>query len=251
LVLGLVGTTAHLIGRAKLRRKLELLEMQQAMESERQRIARDLHDDLGAGITEIMLLSELAKRDNGQEPVPAKEMNSQLSDITQKARQVATAMDEIVWTVDPKNDSLPDLASYLCDYVREFLRAANLSCRIDASESLPPMPLTAQQRHNLFMAVKEALNNTVKHSGATEVWLRILWEPHRSALSVTVEDNGRGFEPAARKEGAGNGLANMQTRMHASGGETEFVSGPGEGTKVRFTLPLRAQAVTLRTESLN
>jgi signal transduction histidine kinase len=251
LVLGLVGTIAHLIGRAKLRRKLELLEMQQAMEKERQRIARDLHDDLGAGITEIMLLSELAKRDNGLEPVAAEQMNSQLSDITQKARQVATAMDEIVWTVDPRNDSLPDLASYLCDYMREFLRAANLSCRIDANESLPSLTLSAQQRHNLFMAVKEALNNAVKHSGASEVWLRIRWVVHRSALSVTVEDNGRGFDPAACREGGGNGLANMRTRMHASGGETEFASSPGEGTKVHFTLPLHAQAVTLRTESLN
>jgi signal transduction histidine kinase/ligand-binding sensor domain-containing protein len=251
-VLGMVGTMAHLIGRAKLRRRLERLEMQQTMEKERQRIARDLHDDVGAGITEIMLLSELAKRGNNEEPVATGEMNSQLNGITQKARQVATAMDEIVWTVDPKNDSLADLASYLCDYAREFLRAGNVSYRIDMAEELPAVAVSAQQRHNLFMAVKEALNNAVKHSGASEVWLRIVWANHSTALCVTVEDNGRGFDAAAAcKDESGNGLTNMRARLRAMGGETEFVSSAGAGAEVRFTIPLSAQRVTAPVESLN
>ncbi len=236
LVLGAVGVTALFIGRAKLRRKLERLEMQHATEKERRRIAQDLHDDVGSGISEIMFLSELARQDSNESPA---QMHSKLANITQKARQMATAMDEIVWTVNPKNDSLPDLASYLCDYVREFLRAANVGCRIDRAEGLPNAPLTAQQRHNLFMAVKEALNNAVKHSGATEVWLRILWSPAEAALKVSVEDNGRGFESArAREDESGNGLANMQTRLEALGGKTQFTSQPGQGTQVCFTLPL-------------
>lgn len=251
LVSGLVGTAMLFIGRAKLRRKLERLEMQHAMEKERQRIARDLHDDLGAGITEIMLLSELAKRENNQQAAAGK-MQSQLDDITQKALQVATAMDEVVWTVDPKNDSLPDLASYLCDYARKFLRAANMSCRIDLMEGLPHAIVSAQQRHNLLMAVKEALNNAVKHSGASEVWLRILWVTPRAVLAVTVEDNGRGVAsiPVDDSE-PGNGLANMRARLRAIGGETEFVSRADAGMKVRFTLPLRAPPEVARGESLN
>jgi ligand-binding sensor domain-containing protein/signal transduction histidine kinase len=247
LVLSAVGATALIIGRAKLRRKLERLEMQHATEKERQRIAQDLHDDLGSGISEIVFLSELARQEPNDSPA---QVPSQLANITQKARQLATAMDEIVWTVNPKNDSLPDLASYLCDYAREFLRAANVGCRIDMTESLPTVPLTAQQRHNLFMAVKEALNNAVKHSGAGEVWLRILWSD--AVVVVSVEDDGRGFHPAqAQASESGNGLANTQARLEAIGGKAEYSSQPGQGTRVRFTLPLVTVTPTASADSLN
>jgi ligand-binding sensor domain-containing protein/signal transduction histidine kinase len=247
LALSAVGATALLIGRAKLRRRLERLEMQHATEKERRRIAQDLHDDLGTGISEIMFLSELVRQEQNNSPA---QVPSQLANITQKARQLATAMDEIVWTVNPKNDSLPDLASYLCDYAREFLRAANVGCRIDMTESLPTVPLTAQQRHNLFMAVKEALNNAVKHSGAGEVWLRILWSD--AVVVVSVEDDGRGFHPAqAQASESGNGLANMQARLEAIGGKAEYSSQPGQGTRVRFTLPLVTVTPTASADSLN
>ena len=249
LVLSIVGAMAHFIGRAKLRRKLERLEMQQTMEKERQRIARDLHDDLGAGITEIMLLSELARREHKPVGPELNQIHSQLGDITQKARQVATAMDEIVWTVDPKNDRLPDLASYLCDYAREFLRAAKVSCRIDMMEDLPPLPVTAQQRHNLFMAVKESLNNAIKHSSAGEVWLRIRWADHR--LTVNVEDNGRGFDPAHAREKNGNGLSNIQSRMDTICGKAELKSQAGQGTKIRLSLPLTEGSPAHPIQSLN
>lgn len=247
LSLGAVGATALFIGRAKLRRKLERLELQHALEKERQRIAQDLHDDVGSGISEIVFLSELARQEQTESPARTPE---QLANITQKARQIATAMDEVVWTVNPKNDSLPNLASYLCDYAREFLRAANVGCRLDMAERLPNAPLTAQQRHNLFMVVKEALNNAVKHSGAGEVWLRILWSD--AVVVVSVEDNGRGFHPAQAQAGeSGNGLANMQARLEAIGGKTEYSSQPGQGTRVRFTLPLVAVTPTASADSLN
>jgi signal transduction histidine kinase/streptogramin lyase len=236
-VICMVGGTAQFIGRAKLRRKLERLEMQQAMEKERRRIAQDLHDDLGSGITEIMLLSELAKTGKS---VPPTEMRSQLDDITEKARQVATAMDEIVWTVNPKNDSLPDLASYLADHAREFLRAANVSCRIDMMEDLPAIPVHAQQRHNLFLGVKEALNNAAKHSRATEVWLRISWRDHR--LTVVVEDNGRGFTDETER---GNGLGNILARMEAIHGRAEISTEPEKGSRISFILPLAGQKPSL------
>jgi ligand-binding sensor domain-containing protein/signal transduction histidine kinase len=243
LILSVVGAAAHFIGRAKFRRKLERLQMHQAMEKERQRIARDLHDDLGSAITEIMLLSELAKGENGVEPIGVSQIRSQLNHITRKAQQVATSMDEIVWTINPKNDSLPDLASYLCDYATEFLRAAQVSSRIDVSESFPGVPVSAQQRYNLFLAVKEALNNAVKHSGASEVWLRIHWSERDFVIALSVEDNGRGFAPAPPGNGSGNGLANMRARLSSLGGHTEIASDPGSGTKVRFTLVLPAHSI--------
>jgi signal transduction histidine kinase len=180
------------------------------------------------------LLSELAKQDNNGSNAP---MRDQLDDITQKARQVATAMDEIVWTVNPKNDSLPDLASYLADHAREFLRAANVSCRIDMMENLPALPVSAQQRHNLFLAVKEALNNAVKHSRAKEVWLHVTWK--NDELSVVVQDNGCGFTDDVER---GNGLANMKTRMESIQGRAEIVTEPGTGSKIAFVLPLVGKA---------
>jgi signal transduction histidine kinase len=246
LVLSVVGATALVVGRAKLRRKLERLELQQSLEKERGRIAQDLHDDVGAGISEIMFLSELAEQDR---TLLSGSMHSQLNDIARKAQRLATAMDEIVWTVNPKNDWLPNLASYLCDYAREFLRSANVGCRIDRTESLPVVPLTAQQRHNLFMAVKEALNNAVKHSGAAEVWLRIFWEDGTATLTVSVDDNGRGFGPAqAHASEGGNGLANMHTRLAAITGAMELTTQPGQGTTVCFKLPLDARAAAHSAE---
>ena len=230
-ILSAVAGIARGIERAKMRRKMERLALQQAMETERRRIARDLHDDLGAGLTEIMLLGEVARREGAS----ASEAQGQIATITDKARHLAAAMDEVVWTVNPKNDLLPNLASYVCDYAREFFRAASARCRIDVAEALPAAPLTAQTRHNLFLAVKEALNNVAKHSGATEVWLRIRCEGNE--LLVAVEDNGRGFDPATGKVPR-NGLDNLRARLQAAGGRTEIASHPGQGTTVRFHLPL-------------
>lgn len=232
LLLGAVSLVVRRIERGKARRRLERLEMQQAMEKERRRIAQDLHDDLGAGLTEIMLLGELAKRNLPAEAQPDVEA------MTEKTRLLATAMDEVVWTVNPKNDFVPNLASYIADYAREFFRATPVPCRIDVDGVLPPAPVSAQTRHNLFLAVKEALNNAAKHARATEVWLALRCD--NGTLTVSVEDNGRGFDPGAVRSG-GNGLQNMRARLEASGGHTEVQSRPGAGTLIRFTVPLHSR----------
>lgn len=213
------------------RRKLERLELQQALENERRRIARDMHDDLGARLTEIVLLGELAKR--GEQTPGA--LQSQVSGMTQKVRQLVAAMDEIVWTVNPKNDSLPSLAAHLCDYTERFLVPAQLNCRLDVAETLPPVLLTAHIRHNLLLAVKEALNNAARHAAASAVRLRI--QLNDDWLCVAVEDDGRGFD--VRQPGrSGNGLQNMRSRMEAVGGRAEIQSEPGRGTTVTLLLPV-------------
>jgi ligand-binding sensor domain-containing protein/signal transduction histidine kinase len=230
LAAGVAGAIA-LNERQKLRRRLERLEMQQALEGERRRIARDLHDDLGARLTEIVLLGELAKRG---EQTPNK-LGAQVSGITQKVRQLVTAMEDVVWTVNPKNDSLPNLASYLSDHTERFLATAQLNCRLDVAETLPPVALTAHARHNLLLAVKEALNNAVRHAAAAQVRLQIhLLE---NVLRVSIEDDGRGFDPRHPKR-RGNGLSNMCSRMEAVGGSAEIESEPGKGTTVSLVLPL-------------
>jgi signal transduction histidine kinase len=237
LVVALVAGIARYVEREKLHRRLERLELQQAMEKERHRIAQDLHDDLGSGITEIMLLGELAK----QEAAASVASQSQVATITDKVRHLAAAMDEVVWTVSPKNDSLSHLASYICDYAREFFSASPVRCRIDMKEGLPVATLSAHVRHNLFLAVKEALNNVAKHSAAGEVWLRIQQETGR--LMICVEDDGKGFDFAATAN-HGNGLQNMRARLKAIGGQTEICGHLPRGTCVKFQ-------VTLPPSSLN
>jgi ligand-binding sensor domain-containing protein/signal transduction histidine kinase len=219
----------------RLQRRLERLELQQALETERRRIARDLHDDLGARLTEIVLLGELAKR--GEQTPGA--LQGQVGGITQKVRQLVTAMEEVVWTVNPKNDSLPNLAGFLADSTERFLAPAELSCRVDVAADLPPVPVKAQARHNLLLAVKEALNNAARHAAASQVRLGVHLEGH--TLRITVADDGRGFDPQtpARR---GNGLANLYSRLESVGGRTEITSAAGRGTTVRFWLPLPAMA---------
>jgi signal transduction histidine kinase len=235
----LVGLAVRTLERGRARRRLARLETQQAMERERARIAQDLHDDLGTGLTEIMLLGELAAR----EETPAAERRRQVAAITEKSRQLAVAMDETVWTVNPKNDWLPNLASYLADFAREFFGSTPIRCRMDLADNLPRVALSAAQRHNLFLATKEALNNVARHSGASEVWLRLRLEAGQ--LELVVEDNGRGFEVSKLKaqipDGGGNGLPNMGARLEALGGRAEIESQPGRGTTVRFVARLSGE----------
>lgn len=217
--------------RRKLRRRLERMEAQQALETERRRIARDLHDDLGAGLAEVVLLGELSRQGN----VPAAELPAHVSSMTDKTRALVTVMDEIVWTVNPRNDTVKSLGSYLSEHFQRFLAPARISARVSLPDDLPGTPLSAQFRHNIFLAVKEALHNVCKHSGAREVWLRLACTGNE--LMLRVEDDGKGFDPAT-VNGQRNGLENMRSRLEALGGRTRFESRPGHGTTVVFTLPL-------------
>ncbi|MCX6926265.1 MAG: ATP-binding protein, partial [Verrucomicrobia bacterium] len=173
----------------------------------------------------------LAKR--GEQSPSA--LKDQVSAMTQKVRQLVAAMDEIVWTVNPKNDSLPSLAAHLCDYTERFLAPAQLNCRLEVAETLPAVLLTAHIRHNLLLAVKEALNNAARHAAASAVWLKIHLEG--SSLCVEVKDDGHGFD-VGKPGRSGNGLQNMRTRLEAVGGRAEITSEPGKGTTVTFLLPV-------------
>jgi signal transduction histidine kinase len=153
---------------------------------------------------------------------------------------MVASLDEIVWAVNPANDALPHLATYLCQFAEEFFRATPIPCRLDVADPLPPVPLTSEVRHNLYLAVREALNNIAKHSKATEVWLRVQCADNE--LHITVEDNGRGFAAASLKDSR-SGLANMRRRLAKIGGRFECASQPGAGTTCRIWLPLSTTAV--------
>jgi signal transduction histidine kinase len=207
----------------------EQAEHQRALEGERARIAQDLHDDLGATLTEIRFLSAVESCDS---LVPTA-TRTQMRKVSEKSHQLVSSLDEIVWAVNPANDSLSSLANYLCHVAEEFFRTTSIRCRLDVDESLPPMALNSEVRHNLCLSVREALNNIAKHSHATEAWLRIHWQ--RPALDIAVEDNGIGFVRGER-EPSGNGLKNLRRRMEMIGGQFECESRAGEGTVCRIHL---------------
>lgn len=215
-----------LIARARLRGRMLLLKAQTSRQEERARIAQDLHDDLGASLTEISLLANLATEEKNREHDP-------LPEIAAKARGLLGTLDEIVWAANPRHDSLASLAEYLAAFATEFLAAAQITLRRDIPNDLPLLPLEPEQRHGIFLAVREALNNVAKHSGASEAWLRFSIDA--GSLKITVADNGRGFSTETCERG--EGLRNMDARMAGIGGACSLASSTS-GTRIVFTLPL-------------
>jgi signal transduction histidine kinase len=214
----------------RMRLKLRTLEQQAAIERERGRIARDIHDDLGNRLTKIQLLTGLAQRDR---TTPEKAV-AHVQQISSTVRQATDALDEIVWAINPRNDTLPDLINYLGQFVVDYLRTGGIRCRVDLPEHPPAKSVSAEVRHNLFLAVKESLNNILRHAQATEVSLIVLVTDE--SVSVIVEDNGRGFNGEVKDSG-GDGLPNMRQRMAEIGGQFQMRSVPGSGTWVSFNGP--------------
>lgn len=233
------GTIAWSVSRRRLQRRVELLERERAIAHERTRIAHDMHDELGSQLTRISMLSESARRQSA-DPV---RIGERLSQIFETARDVTKAMDEIVWTVNPRHDTLESLVTYLEKYAIDFLGAAGVACRIDAPFEASGWRPNADVRHNLFLCLKEALTNVVRHSGATLVVLTIRTDD--TQLTLLIADNGCGLADSAASRdpsrlGGGNGLENLRARMTRIGGLCEITSPPGTGCVVSLRVPLSA-----------
>jgi signal transduction histidine kinase len=199
------------------------------VQAERDRIARDIHDDLGSKLTQLLLIGEVAQIG------AAAPTNAPLSQMCDGARNILATIDEVVWIVNSQHDNLEDFAIYVCKYVQLFLQPAAIRCRFDVASELPVKTLSQLVRRNLFLALKEAVNNAAKHSQATQLTLRI--ELVGSQLNVAITDNGRGFDfPTARQER--NGLMNMKLRLAEIGGVCQVVSRPAEGCQIIFHVPL-------------
>jgi signal transduction histidine kinase len=205
---------------------------QMLLERERSRIARDIHDDLGAGLTQLTLVGELVLREVSHNGETHKEVDS----LCNKARALLGSLDEIVWAVNPKRDTVADFAVFVSQYAQEFLSASGIKCRLDLAEDLPNVPLDLPARRNLLLAVKEALRNAASHSGASEVFLGVR-VTEAEVLEVVVEDNGTGFSAGQVRAGR-NGLSNMETRLAEVGGACEVASSPGAGCRVKLTVPV-------------
>jgi signal transduction histidine kinase/ligand-binding sensor domain-containing protein len=234
-VTGLSITVATAM-RRRLRRRLEIVQRQHELERERSRIAQDLHDDLGAGLTEIGLLSGML-----QDPARfAARKQEALDRIVRRCLDLVTALDEIVWAVNPRNDSVNSLGGYLCRYAQSFLEPTAIRCHLEMQETEPDHPLNSEQRHHLFLAFKEALANVARHSGATEVRIRIFLDAQKR-LFIGIEDNGRGLPSAANEVPGADGLNNLRQRMDQIGGQCEIGSRPAGGVAVSLSLPLARQ----------
>jgi ligand-binding sensor domain-containing protein/signal transduction histidine kinase len=228
-LLAVVAGTVWTIERSRSRRRLERLKLQQAMDHERQRIAADIHDELGAGLTEITLLGDALHRDI-RETLAVENVTREIS---ARARSLTRSMDEVVWAINPHNDTLEGFLNYLNRFAQEYLNKAGLRYRWDVPLELPEMLLWSEARHHLYLASKEAIHNIIKHAGASEVWIRLQFSAQ--SFTLTIEDNGKGFDilaPLAR----GNGLANMRRRLEGQGGQCQIESSPGEGTRVQFVM---------------
>jgi ligand-binding sensor domain-containing protein/two-component sensor histidine kinase len=203
--------------------------MAQLREIERLRIqiAADLHDDVGARLTKVAMVTEFMER----ETAPTDKSKPHVENIAKTTREVIQAMDEIVWTINPKNDTLDNLANYIFQYAQEYFQNTGVRCRMDLPPQLPNYPLSTEERHNLFMAVKETLNNVLKHAHATEVRISLAIEDR--ALRIVVTDNGCGFATNGSQNG-GDGLNNMKERLARIGGRLDLQSNQNSGTRVEM-----------------
>ena len=218
---------------------LERIERGHAIERERARIARDMHDEIGSKLARISYLSEIVKAE-AQDPAPNE---ATVDSLSKTARDLLQSFDQMLWVVNPRNDSLERLSAYLNRYAAEYFQNAPICCRRTFPENLPAIQLTAETRHNIFLAFQEALANVLQHSAATQVDVGLRCDGN--AIQIFVADNGRGFkvEPlceirAKFEAGEHLGLSSMYHRLNSIGGECQIRSSPNQGTLIEFTLPL-------------
>jgi two-component sensor histidine kinase len=217
-----VGALAYALHRNRLRSAL-------AIERVRMRVATDLHDDIGADLSEIAILSELAGGKREHEPATL------LREIGEKARGLVDSMSDIVWSTDPRKDDLGSLVQRIRHFAANALESRGIVWRLEAPEWLEERSLDPERRRQIFLIVKEALANVARHAGCTRASVRILASPKE--LSLEVEDDGVGFDPSASSP-KGRGLANMRARALAVGGTFQVESRPSSGTRILVRVPL-------------
>jgi signal transduction histidine kinase/ligand-binding sensor domain-containing protein len=215
--------------RLRWQHRLMKLEQQRALAAERARIARDLHDDLGTALTGLALELDVIGRD----PKPELPVIHRLGQTAKRTRDLAERMREVVWTVNPRCDTVSSIASFLEQQIAQFLHADGIKVELDFPDDIPALPIGGEARHELALGVREALTNVIRHAQATQVVLSLAID--KESLTVKVKDNGRGIQPSGRN---GDGLRNMQDRLQSIGGTVEFSSEPGLGTTITFRVPL-------------
>lgn len=226
-----VGGVAALASLVLATRLVAESKARELLDRERARIARDIHDEMGAGLTQLVLEGEVARTELPE----GSATRDRLESFCDRARALAGAMDELVWAVNSRRDTLRDFVAYTSKYIRRFLEPTSIRCRLEVASDLPDVICDLPVRRNLLLAVKEAVNNAVKYSGSHQLCFRVERRP--PMLVVAVEDDGRGFN-LARAMATGNGLANLTERMRDIGGVCRITTAPGSGCRVELELPL-------------
>jgi len=235
-----IAVTSRSVEKVKAQRRIEREHQAHLVELERARIARDFHDDVGARLTHVIVLSELVKGDKTRPT----EVETYATMIGNTARNAVRDLGTIIWAANPRNDTLDSLVQYISQYSYDFFQATPISCHLDLPAEVPVLSLPAEVRHNLFMIVKEALHNILKHSGASEVRLSLKLQD--GVLEICVEDNGAGFDVDLAAAGPRSGLTNMRYRAEAIGASLRIASSVGAGTSIHTGLPCPSKTGSIR-----
>lgn len=231
IIVPVIGSWRYIVWN-RMQREVAILKNQQTLERERLRIAHDIHDGLGARVTQISMVSSRAQ-DNQSFPVMAR---AEFDRISKMSRELVAALYETVWAVDPDNDNLDELGNYLCQIVNQLCDQAQFRCRFYVADLPRDVQVSSQTRHNISMSVQEAVHNVIKHAQAAEVTITI--EFTNDVLAITVRDDGRGFKPVGNS--TGNGLANMKQRLSDIGGSCIIESQPGKGTTIQMNVKIKS-----------
>lgn len=220
------------VTRQRYKARLRQLEYKLAVDQERLRISRDMHDNIGSKLTLIKMLREQLNSAN------AGILGTKLDTLTQVTTEIMRAMSEIVWALNPKNDSLENLAGFMVNYADSFCRKCEINFRVQAPEAFPEIIVPSPSRHHLLNILKEALNNAVRHSDCTVIYLQLSLDPDKFLFHINLRDNGTGFDPKHPANTFGNGLTSMQDRIRECGGTLQLESIEGTGTEIRVSCPI-------------
>lgn len=226
---GIFFTIVRYISQRNLKDKLLQLEKEQAIEKERNRISRDMHDDLGSGLTKIAIMSEVVKKQLN-EPEKAKQ---QLENISESSRELVDNLQDIIWVLNPRNDTLENLAAYIREYGLKYFEPFSIEIEFDYPEKFPEIKLSEETRRNIFLTIKESFNNISKHAWCNKV--HILVNYNSNNIILKIKDDGQGFD-ITRVRQFGNGLINMQNRIEQIGGRYEIHTDRGKGTETIITI---------------
>ena len=235
IVISIIGATILLVKKVQQMRyqnQLREIEREFAIEKERLRISKDMHDEVGASLTRISILSELAKKQQN-EPEKERQIINQISEIS---GDVVDEMSEIIWAMNPRNDKLDSFASYIRQHASSYLESAEIEGTFTFPDEIPAFPMSSELRRNLFLTVKEAFHNIAKHSGAGNVHMSLYFE--KLSLKIIIEDDGVGFDQK-KINGWSNGLTNMHKRIEELGGTFKLNSEVGKGTSIEFSVKLK------------
>jgi signal transduction histidine kinase len=235
----LLAAAILIVLRRRAKRRIERLRLLNAIESDRTRIARDMHDDLGTRVTVLTMAASLVERDIERDPPKAR---AHLAKMSASARELVSAMDSLVWAVDPSNDTLDHLGAHLSKTSQEFFRDTPVKFRTRIPAQLPAIPLHSDFRHHLSLAVKEALNNVLRHAGPCEASLELTLQ--HGVLTLRIEDSGCGFQESSVSRG--HGLGNLRARMADLGGTCEISPTEGGGTRVMLSCPIPKNPMSMR-----